>query len=66
VAAQARRTGSCAFRDRGSQFTGREWQTFLDQHNLEPSMSRRGNCHGNAVAESFFQLLKQERIKAGV
>lgn len=26
-------------------------------------MSRRGNCHGNAVAESFFQLLKRERIK---
>ena len=26
-------------------------------------MSRRGNCHGNAVAESFLQLLKRERIK---
>lgn len=26
-------------------------------------MSRRGNCHGNAVAESFFQLLKRERIR---
>ena len=26
-------------------------------------MSRRGNCHDNAVAESFFQLLKWERIK---
>ena len=26
-------------------------------------MSRRGNCHDNAVAESFFQLLKRERIK---
>lgn len=26
-------------------------------------MSRRGNCHVNAVAESFFQLLKRERIK---
>lgn len=31
--------------DQGSQFTSREWQTFLSQHNLEPSMSRRGNCH---------------------
>lgn len=30
--------------DQGSQFTSREWQTFLSQHNLEPSMSRRGNC----------------------
>lgn len=26
-------------------------------------MSRRGNCHDNVVAESFFQLLKRERIK---
>jgi len=26
-------------------------------------MSRRGNCYDNAVAESFFQLLKRERIK---
>ncbi len=26
-------------------------------------MNRRGNCHDNAVAESFFQLLMRERIK---
>lgn len=49
--------------DQGSQFTSREWQSFLAQHNLEASMSRRGNCHDNAVAESFFQLLKRERIR---
>ena len=49
--------------DQGSQFTGREWQTFLRQQILEPSMSRRRNCHDNAVAESFFQLLKRERIR---
>jgi putative transposase len=30
------------------------------------SISRRGNCHDNAVAESFFQLLKRERIKRRV
>ena len=29
-------------------------------------MSRRGNCHDNAVAESFFQLLKRERIKRNI
>ena len=29
----------------------------------EASMSRRGNCHDNTVAESFFSLLKTERIK---
>lgn len=49
--------------DQGSQFTSREWQSFLAQHNLEPSISRCGNCHDNAVADSFFQLLKRERIR---
>ncbi|MCF6328754.1 MAG: IS3 family transposase [Henriciella sp.] len=49
--------------DQGSQYTSREWRSFLHQHNLEASMSRRGNCYDNAVAESFFQLLKRERIR---
>jgi putative transposase len=49
--------------DQGSQYTSHEWQAFLATHNLACSMSRRGNCHDNAVAESFFQLLKRERIK---
>ena len=49
--------------DQGSQFTSKEWQSFLGKHNLDASMSRRGNCHDNAVAESFFQLLKRERIR---
>lgn len=49
--------------DQGCQFTSHEWQRFLASHNLQPSMSRRGNCHDNAVAESFFQLLKRERIR---
>jgi len=49
--------------DQGSQYTSQDWQAFLKANNLECSMSRRGNCHDNAVAESFFQLLKRERIK---
>ena len=49
--------------DQGSQFNSYEWQDFLKAHNLIPSQSRRGNCHDNAVAESFFQLLKRERIR---
>jgi putative transposase len=49
--------------DQGSQFTSAEWQSFLAAHNLEASMSRRGNCYDNAVAESFFHLLKTERIR---
>ena len=49
--------------DQGCQFTGHEWQAFLRDHNLVSSMSRRGNCHDNAVAESFFSSLKRERIR---
>lgn len=52
--------------DQGSQFTSIDWAAFLRQHNLEHSMSRRGNCHDNAVAESFFNLLKRERIRRRV
>jgi putative transposase len=52
--------------DQGSQFTSRDWASFLKAHNLEHSMSRRGNCHDNAVAESFFNLLKRERIRRRV
>ncbi len=49
--------------DQGSQFTSSDWQSFLKEHRMVPSMSRRGNCHDNAVAESFFSALKKERIK---
>ena len=49
--------------DQGSQYSSSDWQSFLRANNLIGSMSRRGNCHDNAVAESFFQLLKRERIK---
>ena len=51
------------YSDQGSQFTSIDWASFLRQHNLEHSMSRRGNCHDNAVAESFFNLLKRERSR---
>lgn len=49
--------------DQGSQFSSTDWQSFLKANHLVGSMSRRGNCHDNAVSESFFQLLKRERIK---
>jgi putative transposase len=49
--------------DQGSQFSSYDWRDFLAEHGLVQSMSRRGNCHDNAVAESFFQLLKRERIR---
>lgn len=49
--------------DQGSQFNSDDWMRFCRDHNVERSMSRRGNCHDNAVAESFFSSLKKERIR---
>lgn len=49
--------------DQGSQFHSNDWEAFLKSHKLVQSMSRRGNCYDNAAAESFFQLLKRERIR---
>jgi putative transposase len=46
-----------------SRLVGLDWPSFLKAHGKVASMSRRGNCHNNAVAESFFSLLKKERIK---
>lgn len=49
--------------DQGSQYRSDDWRCFCPSHDLEPSMSRRGNCWDNAVAESFFHSLKKERIR---
>jgi transposase InsO family protein len=48
------------------QFKSHDWQDFLEANNFTVSMSRRGNCYDNAVVESFYQLLKRERIKRRV
>lgn len=47
----------------GSQYGGDDWKRFCQANNLQPSMSRRENCWDNAVAESFFNSLKNERIR---
>ena len=49
--------------DQGSQYGSDDWKRFLNAHGMEPSMSGRGNCYDNAVAESFFSSLKKERIR---
>ena len=49
--------------NQGSQFSIYDWQAFLKAHNLQSIMSRGGNCHENALAERFFQLLKRERVR---
>jgi transposase InsO family protein len=46
--------------DQGSVYGSSSYRTVLAEHALIPSMSRRGNCHDNAVAESFFSSIKNE------
>jgi len=48
--------------DRGSQYASDAFQAVLVKNEYLGSMSRRGNCWDNAVAESFFKSLKQELI----
>lgn len=48
--------------DRGSQYASDLYQTLLGKHGFVCSMSRKGNCWDNAVAERFFLNLKMERV----
>ena len=49
--------------DRDSQYASHEYQQLLDSYGMVCSMSRKGDCWDNAVAESFFHSLKTEWIK---
>lgn len=49
--------------NQGSQYGSDDWQRFCRANYQAPSMSRRGNCWDNTVAESFFSSLKKERIR---
>jgi transposase InsO family protein len=48
--------------DQGSAYGATCYRDLLAEHGVLPSMSRKGNCHDNAVAESFFSNLKNEAI----
>jgi putative transposase len=48
--------------DQGSQYAAADYQAVLAAHNIQCSMSRKGNCWDNAVAESFFHSLKTELV----
>ena len=45
--------------EQGSQYGSSDYLAFMKANNLKPSMSRCGNCHDNAVAESFFATFKK-------
>ena len=49
--------------DQGSQYGSADYLAFMKENNLKPSMSRRGNCLDNAVAESFFATFKKRVIQ---
>jgi putative transposase len=48
--------------DHGCQFTSEEYQQFLAAHHITCSMSAVGSCADNAAAESFFGVLKRDRV----
>ena len=48
--------------DRGSNYTAKDYRNALSEHDIKISMSRKGNCWDNAVAESFFATIKKELI----
>lgn len=48
--------------DRGSQYCSKDFQKILKIYQMKCSMSHKGDCWDNAVAESFFGSLKTERV----
>ena len=48
--------------DRGSQYCRHDYQKILRKHGFEVSMSGKGSCYDNSVAETFFKTLKAELI----
>ena len=48
--------------DQGFQYTSQAYFELTQEYGITPSMSRRGNCYDNAMAENFFSILKTECI----
>lgn len=49
--------------DRGVQYASTDFRNDINAHSVKQSMSRKGNCWDNAVAENFFKILKSELVK---
>jgi putative transposase len=49
--------------DQGTQYTSQAYHVLVDEYNITPSMSRRGNCWDNAPMENFFGHLKEEYLR---
>lgn len=57
------RPGLIVHSDRGSQYASHSYRQLLKLYGFIGSMSRKGNCWDNSVAESFFGHLKQEQVQ---
>jgi transposase InsO family protein len=58
--------GTIIHTDQGSQYVSTKFRALLQAHGCRQSMSRRGNCYDNAMAESFFSRYKAELLEGGV
>ena len=56
-------SGLIVHSDRGSQYASKAYRRLLEGNGFVGSMSRKGDCWDNAVAESFFASLKKERVQ---
>ncbi len=56
-------SGLIVHSDRGSQYASKQYRKLIEKNEFTGSMSRKGNCWDNAVVESFFGSLKQERVQ---
>jgi putative transposase len=56
------RAGLVHHSDRGSEYASTSYQDMLRQHNIQISMSRKGDCYDNAPMESFWGTLKEEGV----
>ena len=64
MAVEARRPAGPLFHhsDRGGQYSSDDFRNELARNGIDCSMSSTGNCYDNAVVESFFGVLKRERV----
>ena len=62
IAHRQPKTGLLHHSDQGITYTSNAYRALLRRYQMVSSMSRKGNCHDNAVAESFFANLKNELI----
>jgi len=62
IAARGPDEGMLVHSDRGKEYYAGTYQRLLNEHGMQCSMSRLGNCYDNAVMESFFHSLKVEQV----